>query len=223
VERARQLVSEYLGSALLALTVVGSGIAAQKLSPHNTGLQLLENSVVTAAGLYVLINVFGPLSGAHFNPVVSFADVMLGKNSLARALSYCPVQVAGCISGSLVANILFGLPVAELSTHQRCSGPHFVSEVIATAGLVMVIFVLARNGSHQRTASSVACYIGAAYFFTSSTSFANPAIVVGRMFSNSFAGIAPSSAPGFVLAEVIGGLLGVALVSFLYPREVTNV
>jgi glycerol uptake facilitator-like aquaporin len=215
----RPLLGEYVGSGLLTAIVIGSGVAAQQLSPHQIGLQLLENTLVTVAGLFWLINVFGPVSGAHFNPVVSFADVILGHGSWRRALTYVPAQVAGCVTGAFLANAMFGLPLYELSTHQRASGPHFLSEVIATAGLITVIFSLSRNGLHRQTAATVAAYIGAAYFFTSSTSFANPAIAVGRMFSNSFAGIAPSSVPLFILAELLGGALAVWFVKFLYPKD----
>ncbi len=223
VNRLRELSAEFLGSAFLAAIVIGSGIAAQQLSPDQIGLQLLENTAATVAGLYVLINVFGPVSGAHFNPIVSFADVALGTNTLRRAFSYLPAQVAGCSLGALAANAMFSLPLFQISTHHRATSPHFLSEIIATAGLVLVIFALSKNGGEQKIAGSVASYIGAAYFFTSSTSFANPAIAVGRMFSNSFAGIAPSSIPAFVIAEIIGGILAVLLVRFLFPRKAANV
>ena len=223
MNRLRELSAEFLGSAFLAAIVIGSGIAAQQLSPNQIGLQLLENTAATVAGLYVLINVFGPVSGAHFNPIVSFADVALGTNTLRRAFSYLPAQVAGCSLGALAANAMFSLPLFQISTHHRATSPHFLSEIIATAGLVLVIFALSKNGGEKKIAGSVASYIGAAYFFTSSTSFANPAIAVGRMFSNSFAGIAPSSVPAFVIAEIIGGVLAVLLVRFLFPRKAANV
>ncbi len=215
----RVLFAEFLGSLLLTAIVIGSGIAAQQLSPHQIGLELLENAAVTAGGLYVLITVFGAVSGAHFNPVVSFADIFVGENTVVRALQYLPAQVAGCVGGAWLANAMFALPTLEISTHVRANAPHFLSEVVATAGLILVIFSLSRNGLHQRIAAAVACYIGAAYFFTSSTSFANPAIVVGRMFSDSFAGIAPSSALSYIVAEIIGGALGVVLVVVLYPKR----
>jgi arsenate reductase len=213
----RQLAAEYLGSALLASVVIGSGIAAQQLSPGQTGLQLFENAAATAAGLFALILMFGAVSGAHFNPVVSFVDAAFGGLSWPRAAAYLPAQVAGCISGAILANAMFGLAAVSISTKDRASGPHFVSEIVATAGLMLVIFALARSGRGQMAAAAVGAYIGAAYWFTSSTSFANPAITVGRMFSNSFAGIAPSSVPSFVGAQIAGGLVGVGLIWLFYP------
>ncbi len=216
MKTSRALLSEFLGSAILAATVVGSGIAAEQLSPHQVGLELLENSLATAGILYVLITLLGPVSGAHFNPVVSFVDAALHTRNWWRAFSYLPFQVAGCSAGALLANAMFALPLGEISTHHRASTPHLLAEVVATAGLILVIFGLARVGRAAATAAAVASYIGAAYFFTSSTSVANPAIAVGRMFSNSFAGIAPASVPGFVAMEIVGGLLGLGLVSFLF-------
>jgi len=214
---SRRLAAEFLGSAFLAAIVIGSGIAAQRLSPGNTGLQLLENSAATAAGLFAIILMFGPVSGAHFNPVVSFADAALGGMSWRDAAAYLPAQVAGCVTGAVAANVMFGLAAVSISTKHRASGAHALSEVIATAGLVLVIFALARAGRAASAPAAVGAYIGAAYWFTSSTSFANPAITVGRMFSNTFAGIAPSSAPVFIAAEIGGGIVGVLIVRFLYP------
>jgi arsenate reductase len=214
----RRLVAEWLGSALLAAVVVGSGIAAQNLSPGQTGLELLENAAATGAGLYALILMFGPVSGAHFNPVVSFADAGFGGLSWRDALAYLPAQIAGCISGAVLANVMFSKPAVTVSTHHRATGAHFVSEIVATAGLLLVIFALARTGRAATAAAAVGAYIGAAYFFTSSTSFANPAITIGRMFSNTFAGIAPSSVPAFIAAQIIGGAVAFALVKLiLYP------
>ncbi len=222
----RRLVAEFLGSTLLATIVVGSGIAAQNLSPGSTGLELLENALVTGAGLFVIILIFGSVSGAHFNPVVSLVDAVLGGTSWRQVWSYVAVQVAGCVAGAILANIMFASAVVSWSTHHRASGPHLVSEVLATAGLVLVIFSLARNGKHAFTPAAVGAYITAAYFFTSSTSFANPAITVGRMFSNSFAGIAPGSAPAFILAQLVGAAVGLGAVQVLYPspldRPVTS-
>ena len=197
--------------------VIGSGIAAQQLSPGQTGLELFENAAATAAGLYALILMFGPVSGAHFNPVVSFVDAAFGGLSWRQAAAYLPAQVAGCISGAMLANVMFALAAVSISTQHRASGPHFLSEVVATAGLMLVIFALARTGRGHLAAAAVGAYIGAAYFFTSSTSFANPAITVGRMFSNTFAGIAPSSAPSFVAAQIVGGLVAVGLIRLFYP------
>jgi len=213
----RRLVAEYLGSLLLAATVVGSGIAAQSLSPSDVGLQLFENAAATATGLFAIILMFGAVSGAHLNPVISFVDAALGGISWRHATAYLPAQVAGCISGAVLANLMFSINPVSLSTHHRSTGPHLVSEVVATAGLVLIIFALARTGRGSITPAAVGAYIGAAYFFTSSTSFANPAIAIGRMFSNSFAGIAPSSVPPFIGAELVGGLVGFAVIAVLYP------
>jgi glycerol uptake facilitator-like aquaporin len=214
---SRRLTAEFLGSALLATVVVGSGIAAQQLSPSDTGLELLENSVATAAGLFAIILMFGPVSGAHFNPVVSLADAVLGGISWRHAAAYVPVQVAGCVTGAVAANLMFAQAAVSISVKHRASGPHALSEVIATAGLLLVIFALARSGRSTMAPAAVGAYIGAAYWFTSSTSFANPAITIGRMFSNTFAGIAPSSAPVFIVAQLGGGIAGVLLIKFLYP------
>jgi glycerol uptake facilitator-like aquaporin len=213
----RRLAAEFLGSAFLAALVVGSGIAAQQLSRGDVGLQLFENAAATAAGLFAIILMFGPVSGGHFNPVVSFVDAAFGGLSWREAAAYVPAQVAGCVSGAVVANVMFSLPAFELSTKHRASGGHFLSEVVATVGLLLVIFALARSGRPRATPAAVGAYIGAAYFFTSSTSFANPAVTVGRMFSNSFAGIQPGSAPIFIAAQVVGGVLAVGIIRTLYP------
>jgi glycerol uptake facilitator-like aquaporin len=213
----RRLGAEYLGSLFLAALVIGSGIAAQRLSPGDIGLQLFENAAATAAGLFAIILMFGPVSGGHFNPVVSIVDAAFGGVSWRDAAAYVPAQVVGCVSGALVANAMFSLKVLELSTKHRASGAHFLAEVVATAGLLLVIFALARSGRSRSTPAAVGAYIGAAYFFTSSTSFANPAITVGRAFSNSFAGIAPTSVPTFVAAQVVGGVVAFAAIRILYP------
>jgi glycerol uptake facilitator-like aquaporin len=213
----RRLTAELLGSAFLAAVVIGSGIAAQQLSPGDTGLELLENAAATAAGLYAIILMFGPVSGGHFNPVVSFTDAAFGGLRWADAAAYLPAQVAGCIGGAVVANLMFSKPAVSISTHHRATGAHLLSEVVATTGLILVIFALARTGRGRTAAAAVGAYIGAAYFFTSSTSFANPAITVGRMFSNTFAGIAPSSVPGFIAAQIAGGLLAYVIIKALYP------
>jgi arsenate reductase len=212
----RRLAAEFLGSAFLAATVIGSGIAAQQLSPGNTGLQLLYNSAATAAGLFAIILMFGPVSGGHFNPVVSFADAAFGGLSWRDAAAYLPVQVAGCVTGAVAANLMFALDAVSISTKHRASGAHALSEVIATAGLVIVIFALARSGRASSAPAAVGAYIGAAYWFTSSTSFANPAITIGRMFSDTFAGIAPSSAPLFIAAVL---LIGKVLYPALTPAQ----
>jgi glycerol uptake facilitator-like aquaporin len=213
----RRLLAELLGSAFLATIVIGSGIAAQQLSPGNTGLQLLENAAATGAGLYAIILMFGPVSGAHFNPVVSFVDATFGGITWRMTLAYLPAQVAGCIGGAVIANLMFSKAAVSISTHHRDSPAHFLSEVVATLGLILVIFSLARSGRSRSAAAAVGAYIGAAYFFTSSTSFANPAVTVGRMFSNTFAGISPSSVPSFVAAQIVGGALAVIVIKVLYP------
>ena len=213
----RRLLAEFLGSALLAAIVIGSGIAAQTLSPGNVGLQLFENAAATAAGLFAIILMFGPISGAHFNPVVSFVDAGFGGLSWRDAAAYLPFQTIGCVAGAVLANVMFSQAVISISTKQRASGPHWLSEVVATIGLILVIFALARSGRSHLAPAAVGAYIGAAYFFTSSTSFANPAITVGRMFSDTFAGIAPSSVPNFVSAQIVGGVLAFGLVRGLYP------
>jgi glycerol uptake facilitator-like aquaporin len=214
----RRLLAELLGSAFLASLVIGSGIAAQTLSPGDVGLQLLENALATAAGLAAIILMFGPVSGGHFNPVVSLADASFGGISLRDALAYIPTQVAGCVLGAVLANAMFAAAAVSISTHHRASGAHLLSEAIATAGLLLVIFSLARTKRTASAPAAVGAYIGAAYFFTSSTSFANPAISVGRIFSNTFAGIAPASVPAFVLAQLAGGLVAVLAIRILYPH-----
>lgn len=214
----RRLLAEFLGSLLLAALVIGSGIAAQTLSPGSAGLELLENAAATAAGLFAIILIFGPVSGGHFNPVVSFADAALGGMTWRDAAAYLPAQVAGCITGAVTANLMFARAAVSVSAKHRASAGHFLAEIIATAGLLLVIFALARTGRSRTAPAAVGAYIGAAYFFTSSTSFANPAITVGRMFSASFAGIAPSSAPAFIAAQVIGGAVGLVVIRLLYPQ-----
>jgi arsenate reductase len=213
----RQLGAEFVGSLLLATIVVGSGIAAQQLSPNDVGLQLTENAGATALGLFAIILMLGPVSGAHFNPVVSFVDAAFGGVARRTAAAYLPAQVTGCIVGAVLANVMFGGRAVSFSTHHRMTGPHFVAEIVATAGLVLIIFALARTGRTRYAAAAVGAYIGAAYFFTSSTSFANPAITIGRMFSDTFTGIAPSSAPGYIAAQLIGGAVGFVLVRLFYP------
>lgn len=217
----RKLLAEFVGSALLVTVVVGSGIAAARLSPDDMGLQLLENSTATVFGLAVLILMFGPVSGAHFNPAVTGADWLLGRRSGAgiaggEALAYVAVQIPGAIAGAWLANAMFDRRVFEIATKERVTTGHLLGEVVATAGLIALIFALARTGRAGLAAAAVGAYIGAAYWFTSSTSFANPAVTVGRMFSDSFAGIAPSSAPAFIAAQIAGALVGLALIRTLY-------
>jgi arsenate reductase len=213
---SRRLFAEFLGSAFLAALVIGSGIAAAQLS-DDTGLQLLENAAATAAGLFAIILMFGPVSGGHFNPVVSLVDAAFGGLPRRDALAYIPAQVAGCIAGAIVANAMFALSAISISTHHRASPAHLLAEVIATLGLILVIFALARSGRAATAPAAVGAYIGAAYWFTSSTSFANPAISVGRVFSDTFAGIAPASVPGFVIAQLAGGVLAIGVLRSLYP------
>lgn len=213
----RRLLAEFLGSMLLAALVIGSGIAAAELSPYDTGLALLENAAATAAGLFAIILMFGPVSGGHFNPVVSLVDAHFGGLSWRDAAAYIPAQFAGCITGAVLANAMFAMPAINISETHRASAAHLLAEVVATVGLLLVIFALARTGRVTTAPAAVGAYIGAAYFFTSSTSFANPAITVGRGFSDTFAGIAPASMPGFVVAQLVAGLLGAALIRILYP------
>jgi glycerol uptake facilitator-like aquaporin len=213
----RRLLAEFVGSGFLAAIVIGSGIAAQNLSPGDVGLQLLENAVATAAGLFAIILMFGPVSGGHFNPIVSLVDARFGGISWWDAAAYLPFQILGCVCGAVVANAMFSEAAISISTKHRASGPHWLSEVVATVGLILVIFALARTGRSSVAPAAVGAYIGAAYFFTSSTSFANPAITVGRMFSDTFAGIAPSSVPSFISAQLVGGVVAIGLLWALYP------
>jgi glycerol uptake facilitator-like aquaporin len=219
---ARRASGEFAGTALLVAAVVGSGIAAARLSPHDVGLQLLENAIATALALGALILTFGPVSGAHFNPVVSVVDWWLGRRAgtglTARGLAaYLVAQVAGAIAGTILADVMFGLPAVAWS-HTRRTGPHlWLAEVVATVGLVLLVFALARSGRASVAPAAVGAYIGAAYWFTSSTSFANPAVTVGRAFTDTFAGIAPASVPGFVAAQLVGGLVAVAGLAAWYP------
>ncbi len=215
----RRLVAEFVGSALLAAVVIGSGIAASRLSPNDVGLQLLENAIATALGLAVLIAVLVTVSGAHFNPVVSLVDSALGDRRWRDALAYIPVQIAGCLVGAVLANLMFDEPAIALSSTERLSAAHFLAEVVATAGLVLVTFGLARTSRAAVIPWAVGAYIGAAYFFTSSTSFANPAITIGRTITDTFAGIAPSSAPGFIAAQLVGGAIGFVAVRWLFPAR----
>ncbi len=214
----RRLLAEYVGSAFLAALVIGSGIAAQSLSPADVGLELFENAAATAAGLFAIILMFGPVSGGHFNPVVSLIDASFGGMTWRDALAYAPAQVAGCITGAVVANAMFARALVTISTKHRASGAHLFAEIVATLGLMLVIFALTRTRRGATAPAAVGAYIGAAYFFTSSTSFANPAISIGRMFSDTFAGIAPASVPGYIVAQLAGGAAAVALLSVLYPH-----
>jgi arsenate reductase len=218
----RRLLAEFTGTALLVTAVVGSGIMATTLSPGDVGLQLLENSIATALALGALILIFGPVSGAHFNPVVSAADWFLGRRAgtglTGRDLGgYVMAQVAGAIGGSILANLMFDLAAVDFSGKDRAAGHLWLGEVVATAGLILLIFALARAGRAAVAPAAVGAYIGAAYWFTSSTSFANPAVTIGRAFTDTFAGIAPASVPGFLIAQLVGLAVGVGLVAALYP------
>ncbi len=217
---ARRLVAEAVGTALLIIAVLGSGIMAQRLSPNDVGLQLLENAFATAGALVGLILIFAMVSGAHFNPVVTLVDRLFGSMSTRDAALYIGAQVVGGCVGAMVANVMFELPAINLSTHVRSSGALWLSEVVATIGLLLVIHGCVRTGRASAVPFAVAAWIGSAYWFTSSTSFANPAVTVARMLSDSFAGIKPSSAPMFVLMQLVGALLAFALIRFIYPNSV---
>jgi glycerol uptake facilitator-like aquaporin len=213
----RRALAEYCGTAFLVAVVVGSGIAAERLSPDDVGLQLLENAAATAGGLVALILAFGPVSGAHFNPVVSIADSFFGGLDPRDLPAYVAAQVSGAISGSIVANLMFELDAVEWSTKERSSGGLWLGEVVATIGLLVVIFGVVRSGRSTAAPFAVGAYIGGAYFFTSSTSFANPAVSIGRAFTDTFAGIEPSTVPMFIGAQLVGGAAAIALVRALYP------
>jgi glycerol uptake facilitator-like aquaporin len=215
---ARRASAEAVGTAFLVAAVVGSGIAAQRLSPDDTGLQLLENSIATGAALVALILALGPISGAHFNPVVTLADRILGGIPTRDAAVYVLAQVVGACVGAIVANLMFDLPAVTWSTHDRSSSALWLAEFVATFGLLLVILGVVRNGRGMAAAFAVGGYIAAAYWFTSSTSFANPAVTIGRTLTNTFAGIAPASVPMFVLMQVVGALAAVSLALFWRPR-----
>ena len=215
----RRVLAEFVGTAALAAVVIGSGIAAQKLSPGDVGLQLLENSLATALGLAVIIVVLAPVSGAALNPVVTLVAQPLGaRDSVRTVLGYVVAQIAGALGGAVLANAMFGLAPA-VSTTARVTVGTALAEVVATAGLVMVIFGLIRSGRASAIPAAVGAYIGAAYWWTSSTSFANPAITIGRIITESFAGIEPLSAIVFLAAQLIGATIGGVLVVALFPRN----
>lgn len=215
LDLARRATAEALGTGMLVAVVVGSGIAAQRLSPGDLGLQLLENSTATGAALVALILAFGAVSGAHFNPVVSLADRLLGGITTKELTAYVPAQLAGACAGAVVANLMFDLPAVELSSHVRATGPLWLGEVVATFGLLVVILGVVR-GDRRAAPYAVGGYIAAAYWFTSSTSFANPAVTVGRTLTDTFAGIDPSSAPMFIAMQVLGAGLAIFLARFLF-------
>jgi glycerol uptake facilitator-like aquaporin len=214
----QRVVAEATGTALLVAVVVGSGIFAERLSPDDVGLQLLENSTATAGGLVALILCFGAVSGAHFNPVVSLADRVFGHLSTRELAAYTVAQVVGACVGSVVANLMFDLDAVTFSTHERATGGLWLGEVVATFGLLTVILGVVRSGKSSAAPYAVAGYIAAAYWFTSSTSFANPAVTIGRTLTDTFAGIEPASAPAFIVAQLAGAGLAVALARFLHPE-----
>ncbi|MFE3525082.1 aquaporin [Streptomyces sp. NPDC059161] len=218
----RRAAAEAVGTGLLTAVVVGSGIQAAALS-HDVGVQLLANSLATVFGLAVLIALLGPVSGAHFNPVVTLAAWFTGRRhatgpTLREVAAYVPAQVAGAMGGAVLADAMFAAPLAKLSTHDRSSGHLWLGEVVATAGLILVVFGLERIGRAALAPAAVASYIGAAYWFTSSTSFANPAVTVGRAFTDTFAGIAPASVVPFIAAQLLGAALGLGAVAIAYGR-----
>jgi len=213
----RRALAELVGSALLLIAVIGSGIAAERLSPGDTGLQLLENAAATAVALVAIILAVGAVSGAHLNPVVTLVDRLLGGLDTTTAAAYVGAQLVGASAGAVVANLMFDLPAIDWSTTERSGGGLWLGEVIATLGLVLVVFGTVRSGRTSAVPFAVGAYIGGAYFFTSSTSFANPAVTIGRMFSDTFAGIDPSSVPAFVVFQVVGSVVALVLVRALYP------
>ena len=213
----RRVLAEFLGTALLLVAVVGSGIAAASLSPDDAGLALFESAAATGAALVAIILAVGPVSGAHINPVVTLADRIFGGLDTRSAVAYIGAQLAGGAVGTVVANLMFSLPAVEVSTTARSGGGLWLAEVVATFGLLLVIFGVVRSGRATAAPFAVGAYIGGAYFFTASTSFANPAVTVARTLSDTFAGITPASAPAFVAAQLAGAALAIAAVRVLYP------
>jgi glycerol uptake facilitator-like aquaporin len=215
----RRAVAEAVGTGLLIVAVVGSGIMATRLSPNDIGLQLLENAIATGGALVALILAFGSVSGANFNPVVTWCEVVLDGRHKVAALAYTAAQVVGACLGSIVANVMFELDAIEFSSKARSSGALWTSEVVATAGLLLVIFGIVRSGKAAFVPFAVGAWITGAYFFTSSTSFANPAVTIARTLSDSFAGIEPSSAPMFIVMQVVGLGVAIALIKYLFPTK----
>jgi glycerol uptake facilitator-like aquaporin len=222
LDLARRLAAEALGTGFLIVAVIGSGIMASRVSPTDTGLQLLENAAATAGALIGLILMFGAVSGAHFNPVVTLVDRSFGAISTRDTVLYIAAQIAGGCLGAMVANLMFELPAVEWSTKTRSSGALWLSEVVATVGLLLVIHGCVRTGRAAVVPFAVGLWIGGAYWFTSSTSFANPAVTIARTLSDSFAGIKPSSAPMFIVMQLIGAAVAAVLIRFFYPSEVTD-
>jgi arsenate reductase len=219
LDLGQRLVAEALGTGFLVVAVIGSGIMASRLSPHDAGLQLLENAAATAGALIALILMLGGVSGAHFNPVVTLVDRLFGDISSREALAYAGAQTAGACLGAIVANLMFDLPAVQWSTTTRSSGALWFSEVVATFGLLLVIHGCVRTGRAAAVPFAVGVWIGGAYWFTSSTSFANPAVTIARTMSDTFAGIRPSSAPAFIGMQVVGALLAFLLIRYLYVSK----
>jgi len=220
LDLTRRLAAEALGSCFLLVAVIGSGIMASRLSPDDVGLQLLENAAATAGALVGLILMFGAVSGAHFNPVVTLVDRSFHSISTRDTGLYITAQIAGACVGTILANVMFELPPVELSTHTRSSPALWLSEVVATVGLLLVIHGCVRGGRASVVAFAVAAWIGGAYWFTSSTSFANPAVTIARTLSDTFAGIRPSSAPAFIVSQLIGALIALGLIRLFYPHPI---
>jgi arsenate reductase len=217
-ELARRMLGEFLGTALLVLAVVGSGIAAARLSPGDIGLELFENAAATAAALVAIILAVGPVSGAHLNPLVTLADRIFGGIGTTASAGYILAQVTGSWVGAVLANVMFSRTAFELSAKTRTGGGLWLAEAVATFGLLLVIFGITRSGRVSAAPFAVGAYIGGAYFSTASTSFANPAVTFGRMFSDSFAGIRPGNVPAFIAAQVLGAAVAVGVVRVLYPN-----
>jgi glycerol uptake facilitator-like aquaporin len=215
----RRVAAEAVGTGFLVVAVVGSGIMAQRLSPDDVGIQLLENALATAGALVGLILMFGAVSGAHFNPVVTLTDRWFGTTSSRDAALYVPAQIVGGCLGAMLANLMFDLPAVDLSTKTRSSGALWLSEVVATVGLLLVIHGCVRTGRARAVPFAVAAWIAGAYWFTSSTSFANPAVTIARMLSDTFAGIRPSSVPMFVVMQLVGMVVAVGAIRLFYPRR----
>lgn len=218
VRLERRLAAEAIGAAFLIVAVIGSGIMASRLSPADVGLQLLENAAATTGALIGLILMFGAVSGAHFNPVVTLVDRAFGTITTRETGWYIAAQTIGACAGAVIANVMFELPAIELSTKERSSSALWLSEVVATIGLLLVIHGCVRSGRASAVPYAVGVWIGGAYWFTSSTSFANPAVTVARMLSDTFAGIEPASAPMFIVMQLAGGALAFALIRFLFPE-----
>lgn len=210
----KKLIGEFLGTLTLVAIVVGSGIMATAIS-QDVGVQLLINTISTVFGLLVLIQIFAPISGANFNPVVTMVDLIERKVSFSFFIQYATAQILGAVSGAVLANVMFDHPLIETATKIRSGGNLYVGEIVATAGLILIIKLLIKQEKSVLIPAMVAAWIGSAYFFTSSTSFANPAVTIGRTFSDSFAGIAPGCAPKFIAAQILGALIGLGLTKVL--------